>query len=176
MRRFVVLSGCSCGGKSTLVDALAAEGVATIPEPGRRVVAAALAGDGQGLPWDDPVGFAERALALARDDWNRAQDAPRPVVFDRGMLDAVAAFEHATGRLPPGIDGLALRYDPVVVVVPPWPALFATDSERRHPVAQAQAEYHRLCRFFPRFGYRIKVLPQASVADRMAILRAHLNQ
>ncbi len=174
MKRFFVLSGCSGGGKSTLLDALAATGIATIPEPGRRIVAAALAGDGAGLPWQDPAGFATRALALARDDWHRAQALPGPVVFDRGLIDAACAHEHATGHLPPAAATLASRYNPLVFVAPPWPAIYAADAGRRHDYSAALAEYHRLIAFFPRFGYRVIDVPRRPVAGRVAFVRATL--
>ena len=38
MDRFVVITGCSGGGKSTLLDELGRRGHATIEEPGRRIV------------------------------------------------------------------------------------------------------------------------------------------
>ncbi len=50
----VVLSGCSGGGKSTLLAELASRGVPTFVEPGREVVRAALAGAGGALPDRDP--------------------------------------------------------------------------------------------------------------------------
>ncbi|MPT22826.1 MAG: ATPase, partial [Starkeya sp.] len=39
MDRFVVISGCSGGGKSTLLTELARRGFAVVEEPGRRIVA-----------------------------------------------------------------------------------------------------------------------------------------
>ena len=174
MRRFVVVSGASGGGKSTLIAALAAQGIATVPEPGRRIVAAALAGDGRGLPWAEPALFARRAVALALQDWQAACALSGPVVFDRGLLDAVAAFEHATGALPPQAEGLCARYHRQVWLAPPWPALYRQDAERRQGPAQALAEYHRLRAFLPRFGYEIKDLPRVPVLTRAAILRAAL--
>ncbi|MCW1932149.1 AAA family ATPase [Pararhodobacter zhoushanensis] len=176
MRRFFLLTGCSGSGKSTLLDALAAEGMATVPEPGRRLVAQALAGDGKGLPWDDPKGFAERAIALALDDWHAAQALRGPVVFDRGLLDAIAAYEHVTGALPPQAQTLGACYNPQVFVAQPWPAIFATDAERQHDFDAALAEYHRLIAFLPRFGYRALPLPEAPVADRVTFVRAVLAQ
>lgn len=158
-----------------LLAALSAAGIATVPEPGRRVVVDALGGDRKGLPWDDPEGFAKRALALALEDWNRARAQPGPVVFDRGLIDAVAAYQHATGRLPPDAETLARRYNPTVLLAPPWPALFAPDSERRHAFTDAEAECARLLAFLPRFGYRPLVLPRAPLAARLALLRAQLN-
>lgn len=166
MRRFVVLTGCSGGGKSALLAELARRGVSTVPEPGRRIVAASLAGEGAALPWVDPVGFARRALEVSLTDWHAAQDLPGPVVFDRGLIDAVAGFEHATGRLPPEVDGLSRRYAPIVALLPPWPALFSPDAERQHPLTEAIAEYHRLAAFLPRFGFRAVTIARLPVARR----------
>jgi predicted ATPase len=38
VNRFVVISGCSGGGKSTLLIELGQRGYATVEEPGRRIV------------------------------------------------------------------------------------------------------------------------------------------
>lgn len=174
MRRFVVVSGCSGGGKSTLVAALAARGFSTVAEPGRRIVEAALNGDGRGLPWEDPLGFAERALALATTDWQRAQSLPGPVIFDRGLIDAVAAFEHLTGHLPPEADTLRGSYAPCVALTPPWPAIYQTDTGGKHSLTNAQSEYHRLLAFLPRFGYRPVILGRLPLDRRVAHLARHL--
>jgi predicted ATPase len=48
--RFVVLSGCSGGGKSTLLIELGRRGYATEEEPGRRVVKEEMLGGGLALP------------------------------------------------------------------------------------------------------------------------------
>src|SRR6516165_9149624 len=54
--RFVVISGCSSGGKSTLLAELGRRGHATVEEPGRRIVRQELAGDGSALPWVIGIG------------------------------------------------------------------------------------------------------------------------
>ena len=41
--RFVIISGCSGGGKSTLLAELARRGYRVVEEPGRRIVAEELA-------------------------------------------------------------------------------------------------------------------------------------
>ncbi|WP_409999599.1 AAA family ATPase [Rhizobium leguminosarum] len=51
MNRSVLISGCSGGGKSTLLAELAARGHAVVEEPGRRIVKQELEGDGAALPW-----------------------------------------------------------------------------------------------------------------------------
>jgi len=55
-----VIPGCSGGGKSTLVDALALRGFDKSDEPRRRIVREEIATGGQTLPWIDPVAFSEK--------------------------------------------------------------------------------------------------------------------
>jgi predicted ATPase len=59
--RFVVISGCSGGGKSTLLNELGRRGYATVGEPGRRIIKQELRGEGFALPWVDEIAFARRA-------------------------------------------------------------------------------------------------------------------
>lgn len=91
--RLIVISGCSGGGKSTLLAELARRGYSTVEEPGRRIVRAELAGTGEALPWIDPEAFARRAIALALADLAAAQQLAGDVFFDRGVVDAAVALE-----------------------------------------------------------------------------------
>lgn len=173
MKNFILISGCSGGGKSTLLRALAGMGHATVEEPGRRIVETELTHGGTALPWTDPQAFLHRALdlAIADHEASRAQDGL--VFFDRGVVDALVALEHLTGEVP---DGLAdrYRYAPTVFLAPPWPEIFATDTARRHSLDDAKAEYDRLLTGFPTLGYNTILLPKAPVADRAAFVLSAL--
>ena len=98
MDRFVTISGCSGGGKSTLLAELAQRGHAVVEEPGRRIVREELAGEGAALPWVDGVAFARRAVAMALRDRAMASTTQGWVFFDRGLVDAAAALEHLAGE------------------------------------------------------------------------------
>ena len=50
VNRFVVISGCSSGGKSTLIAELSRRGYAVVEEPGRRIVKEEMARNGLALP------------------------------------------------------------------------------------------------------------------------------
>ncbi|WP_068306463.1 AAA family ATPase [Pararhodobacter sp. CCB-MM2] len=171
MSRFHLLSGCSGGGKSTLLAAWRQAGGAGIEEPGRRIVRASLAGDRQGLPWEDLAGFARRAIALSLDDLAVAKEMRGAVLFDRGLVDAIAAFEAATGDLPPEADLLPDLYAPQVLMAPPWPELHRADAERAGDLSAALAEYERLLTFLPRFGYQAVILPKLPLAERLAWIK-----
>jgi len=96
--RFGVISGCSSGGKSTLIAELAKRRYAVVDEPGRRIVKEELARGGSALPWVDRVAFARRAIAIALTDRAVAGSLDGWVFFDRGLIDAAAALEHMTGK------------------------------------------------------------------------------
>jgi predicted ATPase len=64
MNRFVVISGCSGGGKSTLLAELGRRGYAAVEEPGRRIVREEMEGEGSALPWVDTAAFLRRAIAM----------------------------------------------------------------------------------------------------------------
>lgn len=165
--RFVVISGCSSGGKSTLLAELSRRGHATVEEPGRRIVRQEMAADGSALPWVNGAALARRAIELAIADRQAAADRPAAwVFFDRGLVDAAAALQHLTGE--PTLDtlGQAHRYHRRVFLAPPWQEIYVTDPERRHGLDQAIAEYHRLLVVYPSLGYEVIVLPKVGVAER----------
>ena len=86
MVKRIVVSGCSCGGKSSLIAALAARGHRVFEEPGRAVVQAELAQGGTGLPWADATRFAELVIARAIAQWHAASGL---CFYDRSLIDAV---------------------------------------------------------------------------------------
>lgn len=173
--RHVVLSGCSGGGKSTLLAELGRRGFSTVPEPGRRIVEAELSGDGAALPWVDLAAFARRALALAADDRRRMAGEPGWVFFDRGLVDAAVALAHATGCLARDVLAPHGRYHHRVFLAPPWPEIYATDPHRRHGLAEAIAEHERLLAAYRDLGYDTLVLPKTGVAARADFVLAHLG-
>ncbi len=161
-----MISGCSGGGKSTLLAALATRTYATVDEPGRRIVQEELAGSGAALPWVDGAAFARRAVAVAMADWEAARARPGWVFFDRGLVDAAAALQHATGE--PALErvGARYRYHRRVFLTPPWPEIYGTDTERRHDLDAAVAEYERLEIAYASLGYDVLIVPRIAVAAR----------
>jgi predicted ATPase len=166
MENFVTISGCSGGGKSTLLAELQRRGFATIEEPGRRIVAEEIKHDGRALPWVDAVAFARRAIEVSLSDLAVADASARWIFFDRGLIDAAAALEHLTGEPVVKSLGSVYRYNKRVFLAPPWPEIYVPDEERRHGLAEAVAEYGRLLSVYPLLGYDIHIMPKVSVAER----------
>lgn len=172
---FVLITGCSGGGKSSLLAELAVRGYAAVEEPGRRIVRQARGPDDPVLPWNDPAAFARRAVELALADREAARGPHGWVFFDRGLVDAASALEAATGE--PSLRALdrAHRYHRRVFLAPPWPQIHVADAERRHGLDAALEEYRRLEAALPALDYEVVVLPKTSVAARADFVLATLE-
>jgi predicted ATPase len=166
VERFVVISGCSGGGKSTLLSELARRGHAVVDEPGRRIVLEELERNGTALPWVDGVAFARRAIEMALADRAEAHRHAGWVFFDRGLIDAAAALEHLTGEPVLADLGQRHRYHRRVFLAPSWREIYAPDPERRHGFDDAVAEYERLSWGYRLLGYEVLMLPKTDIAAR----------
>jgi predicted ATPase len=176
MDRFVVISGCSGGGKSTLLAELSGRGHTVVEEPGRRVVVEEMSREGSALPWVDMGAFARRAISLALADRVSAATISGWVFFDRSLVDAATALEHLTGEPVLETLGRIHRYHRCVFLTPPWPEIYVTDPERRQGFNDAVAEYLRLLEAYPSLGYEVFILPKVGVADRADLILKTLER
>lgn len=162
----MVISGCSGGGKSTLLEELRARGHAVVPEAGRRLLREELARGGSALPWADPDAFLHRMVEASLADLEGGASLAGPVFFDRSMIDALSGLQHRTGRPFLSMYGAADLYHRRVFLAPPWPEIYVRDAERRHDFAAGEAEYHRLRRDYATLGYQLVHLPKVAVEQR----------
>ncbi|MDB3936362.1 AAA family ATPase [Granulosicoccus sp.] len=87
-----VISGCSCGGKNTLIKALNACGYSIADKPGREIVRAELDRGGDALPWNHPVKFSIKCGELSVQRYEVKKNLVETVFFDRSLVDAVSAL------------------------------------------------------------------------------------
>lgn len=178
MQNFFVLSGCSGGGKSTLLKELGRRGYATVEEPGRRIVREEQARGGTALPWADFDAFVERLVEVAAADHERMRGSSEPVFFDRSLLDAFNAFLQEGEGVPTEHKGLLVShaYAPKVFLTPPWPEIYERDAERRHGLADGIAEYEALLINLPEMGYEPVLVPKGPVEERADFILSHIKQ
>jgi predicted ATPase len=167
----VMISGCSGGGKSTLLAELARRGHRVVEEPGRRIIAEERARGGDALPWADPAGFARRALAMSLADHEAARGL---TFFDRGVVDAAVAIV-ATGGVRPDAAIAEARYD-WLFLVPPWPDIYENDEDRRHSLEKALLDHERVRQAWLDAGYAPVMIPRDTVAARADFVLATISR
>src|SRR6476619_2735100 len=132
----VVITGPPGSGKTPIV----ASGFTGVAEPAREVIAEQRALGGDGV-WDrNPQLFLTLMLSRAVADFLQMSGAPGPVFFDRGIPDLIGYAELF------GLDAAAAakaaaahRYHDPVFVLPSWPEIYVTDSERQMTFEAAEA-------------------------------------
>ena len=131
---------------------------------------------GNGLPWTNPQRFAELCADTALRDFDDHLPLRRRTFFDRSLIDVAAAIERQELMAIESLSAAlhSMRYAPLVFMSPPWKTRFRQDSERRHTFSDALAEYDALVPFYRRWGYDTVILPQTSVAERVAFVLSRL--
>lgn len=161
---YVILSGCSGGGKSTLLSELERRGYSVVLEPGRQIVKEQTAIKGNALPWINLEKFLDLALSRYLFQFNSQKEQEQLIFFDRGIIDSVQLdipqpeyFQNAAKNF---------RYNRLVFLVPPWEEIFTSDTERKHSFASAKKEFEELLVKYKSFGYETVLIPKVSVKER----------
>ena len=166
--RFVMITGCSGGGKSSLLAELARRGYHTFPEPGRQIFKEQTLIGGPALPARDGVLFGELCISRTINRMVEAAAAQDFVFFDRGLIDPLSHWARLGTESPAHWTEAAkrFRFHHKVFVAPPWPEIFENDSERRHSLDEALRDYPFLLKLYRDFGYETIVLPKLPVPAR----------
>jgi predicted ATPase len=167
MTHQTLITGCSGGGKSTLINALAQRGHSVVREPGLRILQEERASRGTALPWIDLPAFLWRTTEMSRADLAHMAGSAHPVFYDRGLLDAAVALRHLCNVPFSDTLGPVFPYDHRIILVPPWPEIYVQTDDRRHSFQDAEAEFFRIRRAALELGCQIIDLPRADVAARL---------
>jgi predicted ATPase len=171
--QFVVLTGCSGGGKSSLLAELGHRGFATFEEPGRQIVKEQLYIGGDALPWRDVRMFIELTVSRSIHHLISAARTNRLSFFDRGIIDQIGGMK----PLPEHLAAAArkFRYRRTVFFAPPWKEIFGNDEERRHNFEDAAANCEVQRATYQEYEYDIVDLPKLGIAARADFMLERLS-
>ncbi|MGK5642303.1 AAA family ATPase [Streptomyces sp. URMC 126] len=174
--RFVVVTGGPGAGESTLIDALEAAGHHRSWEAGRGVIRDQTAVGGRALPWTDPGLFAELMLCWELRSYHEAAERPGTVFFDRGLPDVIGYLRLEGRPVPAHVRAAAerFRYHPRVFTAPPWPEIYARDTERRQSYEEAVRTHGAVTAAYAELGYETVELPRAAVEERVRFVTARV--
>jgi predicted ATPase len=176
--KFVVLSGCSGAGKSSLLSELGNRGFPIYEEPGRQVVKEQLYIGGDALPWGNVSQFLELTISRSIHHIVTAARRNQLSFFDRGIIDQVTGLAHLGLPIPEHFAAAVrrFRYYEKVFMMPPWPEIFSNDDERKHSFEDALASYEAQLRTYQRFGYQIIFVPKLGVSARADFVLSQLPE
>jgi predicted ATPase len=171
---YVVISGCSGGGKSSLLSELAKRGHQIVLEPGRQIVKEQQVIGGDALPWTNLQKFLDLALSRYLFQFIAHKDVQRLIFFDRGIIDALQLNQDQPVYFQTAVR--KFRYNPLVFLVPPWEEIFRGDAERKHDFTSAKKEFEELLIKYKDFGYETVLIPKTSVQERADFILSKLAE
>lgn len=177
-KRFHIITGGPGAGKTAIVDALAARGLATVEEVARPIIRAQMAIGGTALHWGDRKLYAELMLSHAIADHERAAARKGPVIFDRGIPDLIGYCRLSGLPAPDHFLEAArrYRYAPIVFVAPPWRAIYVNDGERRQDFTEAVATCEAIAAACSEAGYDLAEIPKGPVEARADFVLARIRR
>lgn len=177
--RFVnhhILTGAPGSGKTAILDHVG-EGICTVGEPAREILAEQRSAGGAGTPDRDRSLFMDLLLQRSIDKYEAAQRWEGPVVFDRGVPDCVAyAILLGVDPAPSILASQTHRYHHEVLVLEPWEEIYTVDDERTMSFADTLPFHAALVDGYERIGYTLVEVPRDAVEDRAAFVRDLITQ
>ena len=175
---YVVISGCSGGGKSSLLRELADRNYRVFAEPCRQIIKEQNFIGGDAIPSKNFYQCAQLCISRTMHNMISAAATTSPVFFDRSIIDAISGLERLRVDIPPHLAQAAkvFRYSKKVFIAPPWPEMFGNDAERIHTYEDSLADYATLLTTYQRFGHELVFIPKASIAQRVDFILHELGE
>jgi predicted ATPase len=154
-------------GKTTVLEELRAQGFACFDEPGRAVL-----NHGSEAAKRLPETFIQGMLDHSLRDYSKA-DELQLAFYDRGLPDIVAyAHRFKVDPVPSQNAAETHRYESFVFVAPPWNEIFVNDDVRRASFDDYLHFHESILNTYENMSYSIKVLPKATVYERVEFIKA----
>ena len=153
-----------------MLTELSRRGFCVAPESARNIIRTRLAA---GLsPRPDPVAFAHEILRADIETYQSIGATSSPAFFDRGILDALYMLSEqhaiAAGDLARYVRDFP--YNRVVLLLPPWQAIYDTDSERDQTFEDAVDVYEGMKAWYLQWGYDVLDVPRSNVDERISFI------
>ena len=167
-----ILSGAPGSGKSTLIDAIATQGIPVMREVSRSVIIQEQAQQQDGMPWKDVERFSElvfqQTVAMLEAD-NEA------LLCDRSLIDNIAYLQHAQKPIPQKLAAFSFDqfYHQTVFFTLPWKEIYTTDPQRPESFEEQCALSQSLQKAYLQYGFELIQVPFQGITERVDFI---LNQ
>jgi predicted ATPase len=170
-KNLLVITGPPGSGKTPVLHELVASGFAGVAEPAREVIAEQRAIGGDGVYDKNRRLFLNLMLSRAVADFRRMSGAPGPVFFDRGIPDLIGYAELVGLDASDAATAAAVhRYNDLVFMLPSWPEIYVTDTERRMTFEAAEAFGECVRSIYVQLGYSVVDVPRDTIVARVRFI------
>ncbi|MBI9041344.1 ATP-binding protein [Lutibacter sp.] len=168
MQKKIVLTGGPSTGKTTVIEELLNRNFMCMTEISREVTLNARKNGVEQLFLTKPLLFSELLLEGRINQYLEAEKRNADIVFfDRGIPDVHAYMNYISIDYPTSYikKSKLYKYD-YIFLMPPWEAIYITDSERYENFEQALAIHNHLDRTYKKLNYNVIEVPFGTVEKR----------
>lgn len=172
MNNLYILTGAIGAGKTSVLNELKRQGVITVPEPAREIIAEQRSIQGEGLYDQNPALFYQLMLSRSIYQHKQYTNTQTPVIFDRGIADNIVYADLFGLDHTAALNAAKLyRYQPTVFFLPAWEEIYVNDEDRQLSFLDAKKFGDALYKAYESLGYTlIKIEPDTPIKRAAQIL------
>ncbi len=140
-----------------------------IPEIARSIIIEQVNSDGDALPWKNKERYKELMMEQAVSSYQLLSANNEAITFfDRGIPDTLAYARLENLSITKEMNSYAhhYRYNPKVFILPPWPEIYTTDTERKQSWEEALQTDEILASTYTDCSYELIEIPAATPKQR----------
>lgn len=174
---FYIITGGPGSGKTTIIDALNAQGYPCVKEVGRQIIQEQIKIEGDALHWKNQIKFCDLMLSRSIYTFEHIEEEKKAVFFDRGIPELMAYCRLIKAPIPDYLINATrlFRYNEKVFITPPWEEIYQNDHERKQSWEEAVETYHKVADAYVETGYQLIEIPKCAPSERTEFILQQIS-
>ena len=172
MPKRYIITGAPGTGKTSLIDALQANGYLCFAEISRKIIIEQQQIKSGRTPWENLPGFAD--LVYQQTIKELQLPIKKHTFVDRGLPDIMAYLKVKSHSIPEYLLDFPFKihYAPTVFLISPWEEIYINDPQRPQSYQEAVHIHQYLVQVYQSLNFTIEAVPKTTLTKRVDFIRS----